>query len=108
MPSAFKAVPQPYRWHLFDLRDQPHNHQGELGTLVMMLDITEHIRSANPLRHRLQSAPANAQVRGKPNRKWARRWAQKLFPGIYPMKTTDVGGAGVCPTTVPSDSATFR
>jgi hypothetical protein len=59
-----------------------------------MLNINERICSARPLRGPPQSPLANADVRPKPNQKWASQWAQKLFPGFYPMKTTEAGGDG--------------
>jgi hypothetical protein len=59
----------------------------------MMLDITERICSADPLR-RPQIPLANANVRRKPNRKWATQWAKIHHFRIYSMKTTEAGGDG--------------
>ena len=56
----------------------------------MMLDITERICCACPVRRQSQSPLANANVRRKPNRKWA---TTDHFQ-IYSMKTTEAGGDG--------------
>ncbi len=56
----------------------------------MMLDLTERICSAYPLRRQPQIQLANANVRRKPNRKWA----MLHYFQIYSMKTTEAGGDG--------------
>ena len=60
----------------------------------MMLDITERICSAYPLKRQPQIPLANADVRRKPNRKWATQWAEIHHFRIYSMKTTEAGGDG--------------
>jgi hypothetical protein len=59
-----------------------------------MLNINERICRARPLRGPPQSPLANANVRRKPNRKWARQWARNHYFQIYSMKTTEAGGDG--------------
>lgn len=60
----------------------------------MMLDITERICSAYPLKRQPQIPLANADVRRQPNRKWATQWAKIHHFQIYSMKTTEAGGDG--------------
>lgn len=60
----------------------------------MTLDITERICSACLLRRQPQSPLANANVRRKPNQKWATQWARPHHFHIYSMKTTEFGGDG--------------
>lgn len=79
---------------LFDLRGWVHHHQDDQGTPNMMPDIIERICSACPLRRQSQSPLANANVRRKPNQKWATQWARTQYFHIYAMKTKDAGGDG--------------
>ena len=79
---------------LSDLRGRARNHQDDKGTPTMMLDITERICSACPVRRQSQSPLANANVRRKPNRKWATQWARLGNFQTYSMKTAAAGGDG--------------
>ncbi len=89
------GFPEAFRRPLVDLRWRPDNHQGEQGTLNMMLAIDERICRGGRFRRQPESRLANANVRPKPNRKRATQWTKTRVFRIYRMKAKDFGGDGV-------------